>query len=176
MTGIPLLLCTNIFSNSTYAPRILRVLFYYGVLGDLRDGVQNGVYSNGIIIYGVLVGSSTRSCNRALPRNELVASVLCAMLTFVGGLTSCLQYDHDIATLTPSPPTRHTPSYRSTFVFTLYHTTLNPSNHLKLSKFLQHHYLATSLLNCLNKALLSRPSTLNYSSGSEQYPRLPLPR
>ena len=27
MTGIPFLPCTNIYSNSTYAPRILRVLF-----------------------------------------------------------------------------------------------------------------------------------------------------
>lgn len=71
-----------------HATRILRVQFlHYGFLGDLRDGVQKGVHSSGIIFHGVFVGPFPWSCNLVLLWTGLMVSVLFAMLTFVGGLT-----------------------------------------------------------------------------------------
>lgn len=57
-----------------------------GLLGDLRDDVQNGVHFNGILAWRFR-RIIPMVLHLALLRIELLVPMLCAMLTFVGGLT-----------------------------------------------------------------------------------------
>lgn len=116
------------------------------VLGDLRDGVQNGVHFNGII-HGVFAGSFPWSCILALLRIGLVLSALLRDADICRRSRSIptFNYDHDIAILTLPSHSRHTPSYHSIYLPIFQQTSFDPSKSIHdKSSFYNTINLATS--------------------------------